>query len=187
MGHRRGATAIELEREWLDPQTGRALRSEALRRKARHLFERYRPRTPFALTVVEVPQFRLRVVRDGEIQWEHLAATCSIPVVFPPVRIGKHNYVDGGLMGALPLWGAQQAGATRAIALNCLNTRAFRTMHRSMRWRLPRATALDVVRIEPSVPLGTVLQSVTWSAARIERYIALGEQDGKRALTSFTI
>ena len=182
-----GATAAELEREWLDPQTGRAMRHTALRRKARHLFERYQPRMPFALTVVEVPQFRLRVVRDGEIQWEHLAATCSIPLVFPPVRIAGRSYVDGGLMGALPLWAAQQAGATRAIALNCLNTPAFRMMHRSMRWRLPRATALDVVRIEPSVPLGTMLQSVTWSAARIERYIAQGEEDGKRALTSFTI
>lgn len=182
-----GATADELAREWLDPATGRVMRRDALRRKARHLFERYQPRTPFALTVVEVPHFRPRVIRGAEMRWEHLAATCSIPLVFPPVRIGGRRFVDGGLLGALPLWAAEELGATRAIALNCLNTRAFRMLHRSMRWRIPRATALEVVRIEPSVPLGSMRESVMWSAARIERYIALGEQDGKSALTSITI
>src|SRR5262249_36538728 len=106
---------------------------------------------------------------------------------FPPVRIGGRRDVDGGFLGGLPPWGGQEAGAARGGALNCFNTRAVRLMHRSMRLRPPPPTAPDVVRIEPSLPLASLLQSVTWSAARIERYIALGEEDGKRALTSITI
>jgi NTE family protein len=181
-----GATPADLEREWLDPLTAHLMRHHALHKKAHHLFDTYRPQLPFGLTVVEIPHFRARLVRDAQIEWAHLAATCSIPVVFPPVRIGNSRYIDGGVLGALPLWAAQEMGATRAIALNCLNTRTFRLMHRTMRWRIPRAPSLEVVRIEPSVPLGSVLDTAVWSAAKIERWIALGERDGARALTSIT-
>ncbi len=178
-----GATADELAREWLDPLTARLMGSAALHEKARHLFEKYHPQVPFGLTIVDLLQFRAKLVRDDEIEWTHLAATCSIPLVFPPVRIGGRRYVDGGVLGALPLWAAQEMGATRAIALNCLNTKSFRMLHRSMRWRIPRAVSLEVVRIEPSAPLGTMLDTTVWSAAKIERWIALGEEDGNQALS----
>jgi NTE family protein len=181
-----GATPAELEREWLDPSTAHLMRHRALHKKTQHLFERYRPRVPFGLTLVDLLQFRPRLFRDDAITWKHLAATCSIPLVFPAVSIGGRRYVDGGLLGALPLWAAQEMGATRAIALNCLNTRSFRLLHRGMRWRIPRATSLEVVRVEPSVPLGSMLDTAVWSAARVERWIALGEQDGARALPSIS-
>ncbi len=179
-----GATPAELEHEWLDPLTAHLMRRDALHKKARHLFESYRPQIPFGLTVVQIPQFRPTLVRGPEIEWRHLAATCSIPLVFPSIRINGRRYVDGGLLGALPLWAAQEMGATRAIALNCLNTPSFRLLHRSMRWRIPRAPSLQVVRIEPSVPLGTMIDTGVWSRPKIERWIALGERDGNQALPS---
>ncbi len=129
---------------------------------------------------------RVVLVRDAQITWRHLAATCSIPLAFPPVSIDGKLYVDGGLMGALPLWAAEEMGATRAIALNCLTTRPFRLLHRTLRWSQPR-TAIEIIRIEPSVPLGFLRDTFRWSAANIERSIALGEQDGKQALASITI
>jgi NTE family protein len=177
-----GAAPADLERQWLDPLTAHLMRHHALHKKARHLFETYRPQVPFGLTVVDVPGFRAKLVRSPDIEWKHLAATCSIPLVFPPMLIGGRRFVDGGFLGALPLWAAQEMGATRAIALNCLNTRSFRLLHRSMRWRIPRATSLDVIHVEPSVPLGSMLDTAVWSAAKIERWIALGEHDGRRAL-----
>lgn len=33
-----------------------------------------------------------------------VVASCSIPVIFPPVRIDGHNYVDGGVVRNLPAW-----------------------------------------------------------------------------------
>lgn len=176
-----GASPQELEAEWLDPETARLMRREPLYRKARHLFEKYRPRMPFGLTVVDIVRFRPKLVRGPEVEWQHLAATCSIPLVFPPVWIAGRRYVDGGFLGALPLWAAEEMGATRAIALNCLNTPTFRLLHRSLRWRIPRA-ALDVVRVEPSIPLGTVLDAGRWSAAKVERWIEQGRRDGAEAL-----
>ncbi len=160
-----GATPDELIRDWLDPLTATLmqpglhsagfLRPDALHAKARDLFSRYQPRVPFGLTVVELPRFRARLVRDSQITWRHLAATCSIPLAFPPVSVDGKRYVDGGLMGALPLWAAEEMGATRAIALNCLTTRPFRLMRRSLRWSQPRTT-LETIRIEPSLPLGSI-------------------------------
>jgi len=190
-----GATVDELEREWLDPATGRilrwgphsagVLRPDALYRKSRELYARFRPRIPFGLTVVEVPRLQVRLVRDSEIEWQHLAASCTIPFCFPPVRIGGKYYVDGGLRGALPLWAAEAMGATRAIAVNSLTGWGFRAVHSLFRQRRPSA-ALEVIRIEPSVPLGRLRDAVVWSGPAIARWFALGEGDGTRALRAGT-
>ena len=182
-----GATPQELIDEWLNPATAeiRLFRAQALERKAGDLWSRYQPRTTFALTVVEVPRLRPRLVRGPEVTSRHLAATCSIPCLFPPVSIDRHRYVDGGLMGALPLWAAQEMGAARAVAVNCLTTLPFRILRALLHPR--RAGPLEVVLIEPSEPLGSLRDAVRWSRANVERWVALGERDGNRALSSITI
>jgi NTE family protein len=188
-----GATAEELSRDWLDPvcadvmrpglhRTG-WLRPEGLHKKARELHERYRPRIPFALTLVELPTLRLRIVRDSEITWQHLAAAGSIPLSFPPVQIGGRYYVDGGLRGALPLWVAEELGATRAIAVNCLTQWPFRALGLVM--RPPVASAkLAVTTIQPPRPLGSLRDAMFWNSTNIERWLASGFADGTRALSS---
>jgi NTE family protein len=191
-----GATPEELIRDWLDPSIANLmrlgihragfLRPDALHAKARQLFDRYQPRVPFGLTLVEVPAMRVCLVRDPQITWRHLAATCSIPLAFPPVSIDGKRYVDGGLLGALPVWAACEMGSTRAIALNCLTTLPFRLLRKTIRPRQPRTT-LETIRIEPSIPLGSIRDTFRWSAVNIRRSIALGELDGKRALASITI
>jgi NTE family protein len=190
-----GATPEELVREWLDPAAGQLLRfglhragiirPEALHRKAHELAERYRPRVPFALTMVEVPRMRVRLVRDSEITWQHLAATCSIPFCLPPMRIEGRYYVDGGLMGALPLWAAEEMGARRAIAVNAWTKVPFRLLHKVTGRRA--SAALEVVRLEPSRTLGTVMASIQWKERNIRRWIESGEMDANRALTSITM
>ena len=180
-----GASPEELEREWLDASlaTLRVLRPEPLHRRARDLWSRFRPRVPFGLVVVETPRFRERLVRDADITWRHLAATASIPGLFPPVRIDGCLCVDGGLLGALPLWGAQEMSATRAIAVNCLRGFPSRILRRVL-WRSSPTLALEVVSIVPSERLGSLRDSVVWSRTKIERWIALGERDGKQAVGS---
>jgi predicted acylesterase/phospholipase RssA len=190
-----GATADELAAEWLDPRTGAIMQPglqrfgillpKVLYEKARDLFSRFHPRLPYGLTVVEVPSLRPRLIRDAEITWQHLAATASIPFGFPPVDILGRSYVDGGLIGALPLWAAERMGATRAIAVNCLTTWPFRALRKVM--RPPQtSSAMEVVRIEPSQPLGSLKDTAVWSKDNIRRWIELGERDGTRASTSIT-
>jgi len=190
-----GGSPDDLVREWLDPaarhflepglhRTG-ILRPDALYRKARELAERFQPRIPFGLTMVEVPRMRLRLVRGPEITWQHLAATCSIPFCFPPVRIEGRHYVDGGLMGALPLWAAEEMGAQRVIAINAWTKAPFRWLHKAI-GRRPSA-ALEVIRVEPSRNLGSIVASMRWNERNIRRWIEWGERDGTRALTSITM
>jgi predicted acylesterase/phospholipase RssA len=161
----------------------RVLRPEPLHQLARDLFSRFRPQVPFGLVVVETPRFRERLVRDGEITWRHLAATASIPGCFPSVRIDECRCVDGGLLGALPLWGAQEMGAQRAIAISCLRGFPSRIL-RKVLWRRPQPIALEVLSISPSARLGSLRDSVVWSRTKIEGWIELGERDGKQALSS---
>ncbi|MBV9744985.1 MAG: patatin-like phospholipase family protein, partial [Acidobacteriia bacterium] len=182
-----GATPDELARDWLDTSLAaiRVRRAEPLHRKARDLWTRFQPKAPFGLTVVETPRLRVRLVRDAEITWQHLAATCSIAGLFPAVRIGGRSYVDGGLRGALPLWAAEEMGATRAIALNCLVGLRWKILRAVLRG--PEATEqLKVATIVPSEPFGPLKDAVVWSRQRIERWMEMGERDGKAALHAVT-
>ena len=191
-----GCAPDELIESWLDPRIGGImrlglhptgiLRPEALNGEAHRLFVRFRPQIDFALTMVEVPRLRVRVVGGAEIGWEHLAAACSIPCAFPPVRIGGRRYVDGGLAGALPVWAAAALGATRAVALNVLTIQPFRLLHWALPVRAPSA-ALEVIRLEPSTPLGSLKESVCWSRDAVARMIEQGERDATLALPSITM
>ena len=188
-----GATVEELTSDCLDPLTAEImrpglhrtgwLRPEGLHRKARELHKRYKPRIPFAMTLVELPTLRLRVVRDSEITWQHLAAAGSIPLSFPPVQIGGKHYVDGGFRGALPLWAAEELGATRVVAVNCLTGWPFRALR--FFTRPPVASPkLAVTMIQPLRPLGSVRDAVFWNRTNIERWMAGGFEDGTRAVSS---
>jgi predicted acylesterase/phospholipase RssA len=143
---------------------------------SRELFDRYRPRMPFALTIVELPSLRTHIVRDGEITWKHLAASCAIPLGFPPVEIDGRLYVDGGLRGGLPLWAAEDLGARRALALNVLTGPVFRALRIVMRNQMA-TSALRVTLLEPSRRLGSIRDALVWNSSNVERWIELGRSD----------
>jgi NTE family protein len=191
-----GCTPQELESEWLDPRMAGVMRiglhaagvfhGEPLHQKARELFDRYQPKMPFALTIVEVPSLRSRIVREKEISPLHLAASCTIPFGFPPVKIDGHFYVDGGLRAGLPLWAAEELGATRALALNVLSTLEFRLLG-SIMWKKRPSPAMHVTLVEPSRRLGSLRDAVHWNPNYIRNWIALGEQDAIRIASSITM
>jgi NTE family protein len=45
-------------------------------------------------------------------------ASSAVPAVFQPVRIGAHEYVDGGLVAPVPVRYARQMGAELVIAVD---------------------------------------------------------------------
>jgi NTE family protein len=183
-----GATPEDLARDWLDSSLAaiRILRPEPLHQKARELWSRYHPRIPFALTLVETPRLRPYLIRGADITWRHLAATASIPGLFPSVSIGGRTYVDGGFRGALPLWAAADLGATHVIAVDCLATLRWQILRKIVSPRRP-LDGLKVSSIVPSEPFGPIKYSVVWSRTRVERWIELGERDGRAALQSITM
>ena len=54
---------------------------------------------------------------SGEIV-PRVLASCSIPIVFKPIRINGINYVDGGVLGNLPAWAIRRHCST-LFGSNC--------------------------------------------------------------------
>lgn len=57
------------------------------------------------------------VFSNSEITHLHVMASGSIPILFPPVQIGKHWYVDGAFSMLRPLKPLLQAGADRIFTV----------------------------------------------------------------------
>jgi len=180
-----GISPEQLAEHWLDPSLTsiRFRRPEPLHDKARELWSRFQPQIPFGLTVVEMPRLRVRLVREREVTWHHLAATCAVPLFFPSVSIQGSSCVDGGLMGSLPIWAAEEMGASRVIAVNCLTQWPFRLVRTILP---PRrcGPALRIFAVTPSKPLGSLRDAIRWSRSNVERWIELGEHDGALALSN---
>lgn len=48
---------------------------------------------------------------------DYLVASCSLPVLFPPVKIGRHYYLDGAIADAVPYRQAMDAGCDKNIVV----------------------------------------------------------------------
>lgn len=58
--------------------------------------------TPLVVTATDLDHGRSVHFRSGSIP-ERIAASCSMPIMFAPVRINKTNYIDGGVFSNLPV------------------------------------------------------------------------------------
>ena len=183
-----GCAPEELATRWIDPDTANWMRFRAPGFDARvqSLFANYRPRMPFGVVVVEAARLQSRLIQPEQITWQHLAASCSIPVLFPAQRIAGKRYIDGGLLNVFPLWAARELGATRVVAINAMPAIPSPVLHvaaEAMRWLRPQERALvngiDVIHISPSEPLGSLWNLIRWNRDCIERWIDLGYRDGQ--------
>ncbi|MGD9100973.1 MAG: patatin-like phospholipase family protein [Anaerolineae bacterium] len=81
------------------------------------------------ITVVEAETGQLRVFGNSadpytgsrcehvEITLDHILASCSIPIVYPPTRIGDVTFWDGGTVANTPLGPAVDAGAEDIVVV----------------------------------------------------------------------
>src|ERR1017187_6292188 len=193
-----GCSAAALVAMWRDPAPAGAMRLRVpllrwngwidpagLLRQVEDWYARFQPRVPYSTTVVQVPQLRLVRVPQDRITPLHLMASCAVPFGSPPVRIDGRLYVDGGLLAVLPIWAAAEMGATRVIAVNVLPqmpTRSLRAVVSAVRFfgQKPAAVpVLDILRVSPRTPLGTIREALTWNAENVERWIRQGEDDAR--------
>jgi len=190
-----GATPSELTETWLDPGCAAAFTIRRrpglgifdpvpLYARIEALWTAYRPRLEIGIVAVELPSLKPRLFRDGEIGWQHLAASCALPFGYPPVGLGGKLHVDGGLLDALPLWAAAEMGATEIVAIDVFDrapSSPLRAAIHAFRHILPRPPCLpagvEVRLIVPSRCLGGLRQSASWDPAVVRRWIALGRKD----------
>jgi NTE family protein len=72
---------------------------------------------PFAAVATELESGRRTVFTRGDTG-QAVRASCSIPGVFEPARIGAHHYVDGGVVSPVPVDATRQLGADFVIAVD---------------------------------------------------------------------
>jgi NTE family protein len=124
----RGLRELTLKSVWW-PEIGRALRQgklDALSVSATHLgtgriftfIQRSQARTP---PWSRDPHF---VTQHARIGPRHALASAAIPLVFPPVRIGRSLFVDGGIRLNVPLSPAVRLGADRVVVVSLRNPEA---------------------------------------------------------------
>lgn len=89
----------------------------------RHIIERYLPVSRFEDLEVEF-QCVAACIEDASGTWftdgdltDPVVASCSVPGLFPAVRIGERHYLDGGLVHSIPVGRALALGATRIFVL----------------------------------------------------------------------
>lgn len=58
----------------------------------------------------------LEVPRNREMK-DTLVASCSLPVLFQPVKIGNHYYLDGGITDSVPYRHAMEEGCDKIIVV----------------------------------------------------------------------
>lgn len=145
------------------------------------------PRREFGVVVTESLRLRPRLFTWPEVRWEHIAASCAVPLFLPAHRIGGVLYSDGGLVDPLPLWAALELGATEIVSVDVMHRRpaAVRAVVGALRryagYRRPEAGGVNVIEINPSGTLGGVRESMYWSEANARRWIAMGRKDGAGA------
>ena len=198
-----GCAPDDLIAHWLDPSCAALMRFRApwlpwrgcfdpaaLEQTARELTARFRPQVEFAAVLAEVPRLRPYIVRGEEVTWRHLLASAAVPLGFPPVRIGGRTFVDGGLLGVLPLWAAPALGADRVVAIDALPVMPSRLVRGAVRVALRIARAnqrnapagLEVFKVSPGESLGTLREAIRWDRENALRWIERGQRDAERLL-----
>jgi NTE family protein len=105
--------------DWSYPGRG-LIRGEAL---ARYVRDQTGGRTieqmrmPLGIVATDLDSGQAILFQRGDAG-EAVRASSAVPAVFQPVRIGTHEYVDGGLVAPVPVRFARQMGAELVIAVD---------------------------------------------------------------------
>ncbi|HEX3696145.1 MAG TPA: patatin-like phospholipase family protein [Polyangia bacterium] len=101
-------------------------------------------RVPLAISVFDVAAMRTAVLRDGALA-PAVHASCALPLMFQPVRIGRRFYLDGGILDRPGLRGAD---ADERILFHNLASRSPWRRPGSGALRAPSRPRMQVVSID---------------------------------------
>jgi NTE family protein len=149
---------------------------------------------PLGVTAVDLITERELVLTDGPI-WQAVLASCAIPGVYPPQRVGPHLLVDGGVLNPIPTNVVADFGADVVIAVKVTRPAAASsrtggggrgvvdvlstTFHLMQGKIASEAASRATIVVEPDFePGGFGLRRF----AADRRYIALGEAAAEAAL-----
>lgn len=77
----------------------------------------YPGRVISTVTNIETGKAEYFDIPPYETLWETTIASCSLPVLFPPVKLGDNYYLDGGLADPIPYKQAIREGCEKVIVI----------------------------------------------------------------------
>jgi len=77
-------------------------------------------RIPLLIPATDFASGAVKIFHEGSVL-EAVRASCAYPLVYQPVQLGEHYYLDGGLVCAVPARPLRAAGATRVIGVELLS------------------------------------------------------------------
>lgn len=72
---------------------------------------------PFACSATNIGNGQEVMIREGMV-WKGVRASCSVPIIMSPVKLGGRYLVDGGLVDPVPVRVLREMGADFIIAVN---------------------------------------------------------------------
>ncbi len=195
-----GISGDQLIAEWLDPAREAPPRyrwpptisdgiidSTALEFWIRELHARWTPRLRFGVALTRRWSLELEVVEHPHVSWQHLAASCGVPLFLKQYTIDGVPYTDGGLVAALPRWAAIRMGARCAITVNALAHRCdwpavagARLLRRWSGFRDQPPPEFRAIALDPLGPLGAAGEMIRWRRDRVAEWIDQGRAAVRR-------
>ncbi len=197
-----GATSADLLTLWQDASLAQAVRWQIPRQLRHGLLDHHRleariqtmhrsftPNRPIAVVANRYPRFQPQLFRNQEITWEHLAASCAVPLFLRQPQIDGFTHADGGLLDSINLWAAFAMGATSVVIVNCWKPQQPWLLEKSVGWLAHRRREKQrrekpqnplqnrVILIEPELPLGRLRDAMYWSQPLAGDLIARGRAD----------
>lgn len=80
-------------------------------------FEAYEGTVEAAVTNIHSGKAEYIEVPRGKDMRDTLVASCSLPVLFQPVKIGRHYYLDGGIADSIPYEHALEQGCDKLVVV----------------------------------------------------------------------
>lgn len=80
-------------------------------------FEAYPGKVEAVVTNIHTGKPEYLDVPRGKDMKDTVVASCSLPVLFQPVKIGRHYYLDGGLTDSIPFRRALEQGCDKVVVV----------------------------------------------------------------------
>jgi len=136
----------------------------------RRLVRCCRPKKLLGIVMVELPSLIPRLICSRTVTVRHLLASCAVPFLFPPVRIGGSIMCDGSYMQSPPYWVAQKMGASRIASVELMPNRG--------------AQPEEVTAFRPHGSLGGLREMLVWNRERVTAALERGESETAAALAT---
>lgn len=144
-------------------------------------------RVPVYIGVTNFDTGKPEVFTDGEIA-PRMMASCSIPIIFQPVKINGTNYVDGGVVKNMPAWairdlcdtliGVNVSPLDMSPSSNKLMDVALRTFSMIQKANMRE----DIAACDVAIELREISQYKTFDLKRIQKVYNAGYLNARHVL-----